>query len=110
TAYDIEVRRLAKILGVNHLLIEYLLGWRRRVEAEFHFDESQGVPAADLQALTRKYLELRQELEKTLHEGLETLRSFTRRARAALNVIDQRMAQAEQALAQAEADLAVLRP
>jgi DNA-binding helix-hairpin-helix protein with protein kinase domain len=108
TAYDIDARRLAKILGANHLLLDYLLAWRRRVEAEFHFDESQGVPAADLQALVGKYSRLRQDLERALREGLEALRSFTRKARAALNVIDQRATQAEQALAQAEADLSAL--
>ena len=110
TAYDLEAPRLARMLGFSQDLVDALLAWRRKVETQFHFDESQGVPAVDLEALARKYLHMRKELEKSLREGLETLRSAAGKAGVALSVIDKRMTQAEIALARAKADLAVMRP
>jgi len=109
TAYDIDPSRAIEIAGLSRNQVESMRAWRRRVEAEFRFDESQGVPAADLSALAKKYLHMRRELEKTLRDGPATLQRLALKARKSLNDIDRRTTLAEIALAQAEADLAALR-
>jgi DNA-binding helix-hairpin-helix protein with protein kinase domain len=87
TAADIEERAIKAIPGFGQVYTERLLGWRRAVEARFHFDAARGIDRADIEAVDRGIDAERVAIEHDLRNGpvqLEQLKEQIVRARATL--------------------------
>jgi DNA-binding helix-hairpin-helix protein with protein kinase domain len=104
TAYDIDLQRLQQTRNFTRNAMETLVAWRRRMETEFRYDATQGVPEADRQALAHKFIRTWQELKQTLTAGADELRDVAKDADRALKDFERRYRQEEATVAQAEAD------
>ena len=76
----------------------------------FQPDADRGLTPAERQALLLKYAQHRQRLEIKLRQGPPQLAELNKALAARLAKIDEQMAGAQIALAQAQADLAVMAP
>jgi DNA-binding helix-hairpin-helix protein with protein kinase domain len=109
TANDIERRRLMSIPGFGPALTNILLAWRRDVSAQFHFDSSRGVPPNEVQALNLKFVILNRQLETDLRGGAGNLQSIVDESNRKLANVDLWISISENEMAQAAADLAVMK-
>jgi DNA-binding helix-hairpin-helix protein with protein kinase domain len=105
TAYDIDDGRVLAVKGFGPVLLGSLLAWKQRMAAEFRFDPKQGVPEADLRALTQKYKQKQDLFRAHLERGALDLQALSRRASDALRSLQGTIEQRAIDLAQAEADL-----
>ncbi len=109
TAYDIDRSRILRISGFGPALTASLVNWRRSVEATFRFDPSKEIPVSERQALNMKYAQ---------EQALTRVRAAPRSGRTKGSCVQgQGVARRnrgqnqrrEEALAQADADLAIMR-
>jgi len=109
SALDIERSRLNAVPGFGETLTSALLVWRGGVERAFRFNPSAAIPPSEINRLTMKYFQMRCQLEIQLQRGVETLRRFLTVAERELDAAAAGIPDLERAVAQARADLTVLK-
>jgi DNA-binding helix-hairpin-helix protein with protein kinase domain len=104
-AGDCGEARLAAVPGCRAAQVRALVAWRRSLEQQFVYDPRSRVDVGELAHLEQTFVHQRLDLEMTLVNGADTLRSLAAdilRARAELRLLAQQLSLA---LARAEADL-----
>lgn len=109
TAYDVDLQRLQQCPHFSRAVVDRLVAWRRKTEAEFRYNAAQGLPEADLHALVQKFIRTRMEVERTLSRGAVELRGIAKGADWVLKDIERRYQEEKTAAAQAEADFRLVR-
>lgn len=104
TAADITEHRIQSIKGFGPWLASRLLTWRSELERGFRFDPKQGVDPRDLIALKQRYAMERQQLAADLATGLDHLNQLRLMALRHRQILQSRVEEAGQQLAQANAD------
>ena len=110
TAADVEYNRVLGVPGMGPEVTNALCAWRTEHVRQFQPVADQGLSAAERQALLLKYAQHRQRLEIKLRQGPPRLAELNKALAARLAKIDEQLAGAQIALAQAHADLAVMAP
>jgi len=111
TAADVNEEALSSIKGIGPVLRQTLLDWRLSLLSEFRYVPQDGPPPPDNPALARlvlKYRQLEEGLRGQLQRGATDLEALQKQTDDELQTIEQRLAEASQQLAQAEADLQVM--
>jgi DNA-binding helix-hairpin-helix protein with protein kinase domain len=108
TACDITEEAVGAIRGFGPVLVANLLAWKQQMVAGFRFDPKQGVPKAELMALTQQYKHKQDLLRAQLERGLLDLEGLSRRTRDELRQLGGTIRQCVIDLAQAHADVAAL--
>src|SRR5207249_6872422 len=106
TFYDVTPRAIDQVPGFGPALTSTLLGWRKRIETQFRFDQKKGVNPAAVAAIDRKYALERVPLEKRLLGGPQELTSIHRAAAQERTKIEEETAQLVRTMGQAKADVA----
>ena len=83
TAADIDYYRIVGISGFGAATANALQDWRRRVEAKFHFNSSQSVDPADVNAIRAEFATKRAAPEARASQTLATLQKAAADAVAA---------------------------
>jgi len=107
TAADIAYDRVKAVPGFGPTLTNEMVRWRKTMEAGFKYDPSKGVPASAVQALDMKYLQQRSQIESLLTNGAGELRKLVNVANSEVGRLDERLAQLELDVAQANLDASV---
>jgi len=110
TAADVEYNRVLGVPGMGPEVTNALCAWRTELLRKFQPDADRGLNPAERQALLLKYAQHRQRLEIKLRQGPPRLAELNKVLAARLAKIDEQMAGAQIALAQAQVDLAVMSP
>jgi DNA-binding helix-hairpin-helix protein with protein kinase domain len=108
TAADVTWNQIINIPGFGSTFTRELVDWRKSLERRFVFDPSKGVNPADIAALNQRFSHRRKQIEVSLLAGPEQLiniRDSVLEYRKFFPVVQQ----AAQQLAQAEADLSLLK-
>ncbi len=108
TAYDVEYNRVLAVPGLGPQVTNILCAWRTEMLRQFTPNRAAGVPLAERQALLMKYAQVRQQLEVKLRRGPKQLREVDAALQGQLAQLARQIDEAQQALAQAEADVAVM--
>lgn len=108
TAADVTWNQIINIPGFGSTFTRELVDWRKSLERRFVFDPSKGVNPADIAALNQRFSHRRKQIEVSLLAGPEQLINIRD------SVLEYRkffpmVQQAAQQLAQAEADLSLLK-
>lgn len=109
TAADVRKNAVLNVPGFGPALTNRLLAWRRNVEAQFRFDPSAPVDPGDVAALDQRMAQHKRYLEEVLSHGATELYHLRTSILSRRQALEGPMRAAAQSLAQAEADLAVLR-
>ncbi|MGF6807430.1 DNA-binding helix-hairpin-helix protein with protein kinase domain [Paraburkholderia sp. Clong3] len=109
TARDVSYHAVMRVPGFGDALAGRLVSWRQRVETRFVFDPSRGVPQQDVSALNASLAMQRTQSEKVLRDGLVQLQQLHATAIGIRGTAKLRVDTASRTLAQAEADLVVLK-
>jgi DNA-binding helix-hairpin-helix protein with protein kinase domain len=107
TALDVTPEAIQLIPGIGEALTWGLLGWRRTVESQFHYEPKMGVPPGDLQQLDFKYMQRRFELERRLQQEKGQLQRISDDAKRDLIGLANDATSRRFAVDQAKSDLAV---
>jgi DNA-binding helix-hairpin-helix protein with protein kinase domain len=108
TAHDVAYTRVLSVPGLGPHYTNTLCAWRSEVLRQFTPNRAAGVPLAERQALLMKYAQVRQQLEMKLRRGPKLLRDVDHALQHSLEQLARQLSDAQLALAQAEADVAVL--
>lgn len=108
TAADVTYERVSAVPGFGPMLTSELVNWRILQEASFKFDPKKGAPASAVQALDMQYLQLRSQLQSLLETGASALNRITYEANAEVRKLDEKLANIELAVKQAELDVQVM--
>ena len=109
TAADITKTALLRVPGFGPTLTGNLLAWRATVEGRFVYNGQQTIDPDDRQRVEREIATQRVHYERALAEGAEKLRCAAQRATLARTALAEEGTRVQRELAQAEADLGVLR-
>ncbi len=104
TAADIHEKKLRRVPGFRRQLGNALIQWRRSCEKQFKFNPSLPVPAAEVQALHRRFRRLKTTLERQQREMCVRLPDESRQAANRLSDLSLRLETLCRAWKQAEAD------
>jgi DNA-binding helix-hairpin-helix protein with protein kinase domain len=108
TAFDVEYNRVLGIPGMDPHVTNVLCAWRSEMLRQFKPDKSRGIPAAERQAILLKYAQARQQLDVKLRRGLRELQALDANLQTSLAGLARQIDSAQIAMAQADADLAVM--
>jgi len=109
TAADVTWNRVINIKGFGQSLASELVDWRKSLERRFVFDPSKAIDPSDLAAVNQRFAQKRKQLEGSLLAGPEYLNQVR------LQILQNRtqmlpaIQEAAKQVAQAEADLALMR-
>src|SRR5262249_16718219 len=101
--------KIQRIGGFGKIYTGELVRWRRSLERKFVFDPAKGIDPADVAALNQKFRQRRAQIESALLAGpemLDQVKADVSRKRQSLQV---EVEAAARALAQARADMSILR-
>jgi DNA-binding helix-hairpin-helix protein with protein kinase domain len=105
TAADITDAKVKVIPGFKHHLFNVLTEWRRSCEKRFVFDPNKPIPQAEVEALNRRLLNLRTELQERQRNLLRETVDRGNRAKAQIADMSSRLEVLCRELKQAQADL-----
>jgi DNA-binding helix-hairpin-helix protein with protein kinase domain len=104
TAEDVVPTALSQVPGLPKALRGELLGWRRGVERQFHYDPALATQAEAAEA-EREIAQLRHHLEEDLRRGADDLLRLRYRIEEDRRWLRAQIGEAARELGQAEADL-----
>ncbi len=107
TAADVKYGLVAAVPGFGPVKTRELVAWRAKLEQAFRFDPTKGVHPADIAALDQRYAAKRQELERALQGGPDTLRRLSSKATETRDQLLPELKRLSIDLAQAKADVSV---
>jgi DNA-binding helix-hairpin-helix protein with protein kinase domain len=109
TAADVTRNAIMNIKGFGHKLTGELIDWRNGLERRFVFDPSKGVDLADISAVNQRFNQKRKQIEGMLLAGPEQLSQVRGHILQQRTQLLPTMRAAAQQVAQAEADLSLMR-
>lgn len=107
TAADVKYGSVAAVPGFGPVKTRELVAWRAKLEQAFRFDPTKGVDPVDIAALDQRYAVKRQELERALQNGPQTLRRLSSKAAEMRSQLLPELKRLSIDLAQAKADASV---
>ncbi|MEO5333859.1 MAG: hypothetical protein H7839_17740 [Magnetococcus sp. YQC-5] len=109
TATDISKDRVMQVHGFGESLTRAMLDWQASCLRRFHFNPSADVSQSDKNTIQAKFAARRVFLENELLSGPDKLKQYCMNASIKLNAITQQIEMVAKNLAQAQADLNVLK-
>lgn len=109
TAADVTRHAVMQVKGFGPNLTRAVMDWRASCERRFVFNPNTAVTDSDRNAVRAKYVARRRAIEGMLTTAPAELKSFAQTSTALVNHLRAQAENAAQALAQARADLAMLR-
>jgi DNA-binding helix-hairpin-helix protein with protein kinase domain len=108
TAADVRMQAIPLLFTVGPLTANELVEWAQAIEHRFRFDPRQGVDPNDIALIDHRFRAMRQDLERKLQGGADTLERERQAALAKRSSLLPRLEAAAKAYAQARADYGVI--
>lgn len=109
TAADVSWHSVHRVRGFGDALTGVMVSWRKQIEQRFRFNPQNAVTEADKSAIRNQVTRRKLELESHLVGGLEELRRIKANSVGQTKVLGNLINNANQKLAQAIADLQVIK-
>jgi DNA-binding helix-hairpin-helix protein with protein kinase domain len=109
TAFDLNVKAIQAIKGFGETLTKNLMDWKRSRQVAYRFDPKSGVPESELRALAAKFQREQAAHLARLEQGAEHRSSLVAETGHKLKALEPDLRHCAAALAQAHANLEILR-
>lgn len=109
TAADVARAAIEAVPGFGPALTGRLLDWRRSIEEQFNFNPAQGIDPREIARVEHEVAAERARLAQALQDGPAALQQIGQQARTLRASLLPRLEESSRAVAQAEADLRVLK-
>lgn len=109
TAADVEWNKVIAVRGFGEVLTRAVVDWRKACERKFVFNPSQAITETDRSAVRVKILLRKKAIEAELLAAPGELQKMTQQATSRIVTLQPEIQSAAMALAQAKADLALLK-
>jgi DNA-binding helix-hairpin-helix protein with protein kinase domain len=109
TAADVNWQSVYRVKGFGDTLTMVVVSWRQQIEKRFRFNPQTAITEADKSAVRNRVATRKLELESHLIGGLEELRRIKANSVGQTKVLGNLINNANQRLAQAIADLQVIK-